>query len=98
MITLYTCIKDVDNLDIVFHPNNLYKIVVRADNVEQSKSFLKSTRYKKLKLGATIIFEYPKNSIVNITVPNDAPPNFKQILFDKIKDNANMKILFDKVM
>lgn len=98
MITIYTTIKDVDNLSIVFTINNLYKIVILVDNIEQSRSFVKSTRYKKLKSCATIIFEYPKNSIVNISSPNDAPPNFKQILFDKIKHNPNMKMLFDKVI
>lgn len=99
MITVYTTMKDVDNLNLVFNGNNLYKIVILVENIEQSRHFVKSARYKKLKLGATIIFEYPKNSIVNIPSSSaDAPPNFKQILFDKIKHNANMKILFDKVL
>ena len=98
MITIYTAMKDVDNLNIVFKSNNLYKIVILVENIEQSRSFVKSQRYKKLKSSVTIIFEYPKNSIVNIPSPNDTPPNFKQILFDKIRHNANMKTLFDKVM
>lgn len=98
MLTLYKTVKDLKHID--FEQNNLYKIIIKMDNPAQTQSFLKTDLYKQVRKYATLIFEYPKDEqIVSVkTSESCEPPNFKTILYNKIKGNKNMEYIFDKCL
>jgi DNA repair exonuclease SbcCD nuclease subunit len=95
MITLYKTISDLKKLQ--FDSNHLYKIILKVDNQTQTQNFLKTDLYKLVRKSATIIFEYPKNEQI-ATVKANEPPNFKTILYNKIKGNKNMEYIFNKCL
>ena len=95
MITIHSTLQNVKKLQ--FDDNNLYKVIIKMDNSNQTQTFLKSNDYKLLRKYATILFEYPKNEQI-IPIKHNEPPNFKSILFDKIKGNKNMEYIFSKCL
>lgn len=96
MITLYKTISDLKKLQ--FDSNHLYKIILNIDNQTQTQNFLKTDLYKQVRKNATIIFEYPKNEQIATLVKSNEPPNFKGILYNKIKGNKNMEYIFNKCL
>lgn len=95
MITFYKTISELKHVN--FDSNHLYKVILKVDNQTQTQNFLKTDLYKQVRKSATIIFEYPKNEQV-VQIKTNDPPNFKNILYNKIKGNKNMEYIFDKCL
>lgn len=95
MIVLHKTVNDLNNID--FEVNNMYKIILKMDNPTQTQLFLKTDLYKNVRKYATIIFEYPKNEQI-VPIKINEPPNFKTILYNKIKGNKNMEYIFEKCL
>lgn len=99
MITIYKNIQNVDSINTnEFLHDNLYKIIITVDTMPQIQSFLKTNTYKLLKKYAVVIFSYSNVAIEQYISTSSEPPNFKQMLFDKVQQNENMLTLFKKVI
>lgn len=95
MITLYKTIPELKK--VKFDSNHLYRVILKIDDSIQLQNFIKTDLYKQVRKNATIIFDYPKNE-QNVQVKPNEPPNFKTILYNKIKGNKNMEYIFDKCL
>lgn len=83
-----------------FDTNNMYKFIINSNSIHDTQQYLKSKYYKKLKEFGVIYFNYPttNSSQDNIKYLPEKQLNFKQLLFDNIKQNENMKTLYYNII
>jgi hypothetical protein len=100
MITIVEAISNEDVLfEIEIEEENLYKIVLESPSYKETQIFIKSKVYKRLNSfkNVSILFIYTKDKGIEKYNFNK-PLEFKKLLYENIKHNANMVQIYNKLL